>query len=105
MKYQGFNIKLKLDEITGFIIGGNQYNCLTWMDKMGSSSKAGNRGIPATSREGAPIELTALIKHCLDFVIELNKQSLYPYTGVNSVHLSREYTFKEWVFIYFKYNK
>ena len=43
------------------------------MDKMGSSSKAGNRGIPATSREGAPIELTALIKHCLDFVIELNK--------------------------------
>lgn len=28
-----------------------------------------NRGIPATSRDGAPIELTALLKVCLDFVI------------------------------------
>ena len=38
------------------------------MDKMGSSTTAGNKGIPATPRCGAPIELTALLKNCLDFV-------------------------------------
>lgn len=38
------------------------------MDKMGSSQKAGNKGVPATSRNGAPIELTALLKLSLDFV-------------------------------------
>ena len=35
---------------------------------MGSSTTAGNKGIPATPRCGAPIELTALLKNCLDFV-------------------------------------
>ena len=68
MDSDGFNVELKLDEETGFIVGGNWRNCLTWMDKMGSSGKAGNKGFPATSRDGAPIELTALLKACLDFV-------------------------------------
>jgi len=43
------------------------------MDKMGSSSKAGNTGVPGNPRDGAPIDLTALIKYCIDFVIDLNK--------------------------------
>jgi glycogen debranching enzyme len=38
------------------------------MDKIGASSQAGNKGLPATSRDGAPIETTALLKCALDFV-------------------------------------
>lgn len=72
MSSDGFNISLHLDEETGFIVGGSWLNCLTWMDKMGSSEYAGNKGIPATSRDGAPIELTALLKVCLDFVANLH---------------------------------
>lgn len=67
MDTEGFNISLKLDEKTGFILGGNMKNCLTWMDKMGSSVKAGNKGVPATCRDGAPIEMTAILKSCVDF--------------------------------------
>lgn len=50
MDTEGFNISLKLDEATGFILGGSSHNSLTWMDKIGSSAKAGNKGIPATCR-------------------------------------------------------
>ena len=36
---------------------------------MGSSENAKNKGFPATSRDGAPIEMTAILAACLDFVI------------------------------------
>lgn len=72
MGYHGFNIALKLDHTTGLVIGGNSHNCLTWMDKLGSWNAAGNLGVPATPRDGAPIELTGLIHMALSFVIDLN---------------------------------
>jgi len=84
-----------MDSNTGFVVGGNQYNCLTWMDKMGSSQKAGNKGIPATPRYGAPIELTALLKLCLNFVVSLGERNLYPFSGV-TLKTGKELSFKEW---------
>jgi glycogen debranching enzyme len=95
MKHEGFNINIYLDLETGFVFGGNQHNCGTWMDKMGSSDKTGNRGVPATPRDGAPIELVALLYTALRFMQDMQEQGL---VSRSSVRLSNgeEWTYKEW---------
>lgn len=67
IRSEGRRMKIWIDENTGFIKGGNRWNCGTWMDKMGSSCRAGNFGIPATPRDGAAIEIVALSYKCLDW--------------------------------------
>jgi len=86
---------LCLDDYTGFIFGSSSHNCLTWMDKMGSSDKAGNRGVPATPRDGAPIEMTALLKACLDLVVKWNKVKLFEKESVVTSE-KNTLSFKDW---------
>lgn len=82
MNSEGFNIQLDTNGDTGFISGGNSNNCLTWMDKMGSSAHAGTKGIPATPRAGAPVELVGLLYSNLRFFESLYDLGRYPFGSV-----------------------
>lgn len=94
MTWEGFEIEIQVDLETGFIFGGNANNCGTWMDKMGESDKAGNRGVPATPRNGAAVELTALLYSTLEWLVADNP------TGQSGVYLpkaSKDLSYSEWM--------
>ncbi|EMD39051.1 glycoside hydrolase family 13 protein [Gelatoporia subvermispora B] len=84
MRDEGFNINIKVDWDTGLIFGGNQYNCGTWMDKMGESQRAGTKGLPGTPRDGAPVEISGLLKSTLRWLSELSSAGKFPFKGVEA---------------------
>lgn len=73
MNVKGFDIDIEVDWSTGLMLGGNERNCGTWMDKMGESEKAGNKGFPGTPRDGAPVEITGLLYSALTWAADLAK--------------------------------
>lgn len=82
MSDPGFNIDIEVDWETGIIFGGSAHNCGTWMDKMGESERAGTKGVPGTPRDGAPVEITGLLKSTLRWLGELSSRGKFPFQGV-----------------------
>ena len=96
MKSEGFHIDIITDWTNGFILGGNSSNCGTWMDKMGSSAKAQNKGIPATSRDGADVEIIGLLASALRWLSEIYEAGQYPYGGVTIKSTGKFVDWKTW---------
>jgi glycogen debranching enzyme len=82
MRPEGFQVDVVTDWTNGFILGGNEFNCGTWMDKMGTSERAKNRGIPATARDGAAVELIGLLESTLRWLAGAHEDGSYPFPGV-----------------------
>ncbi|CAN6674729.1 glycogen debranching enzyme [Trichomonascus vanleenenianus] len=95
MKDEGFNQEIYVDWHNGFVFGGNQWNCGTWMDKMGESEKAGNKGFPGTPRDGAAVEITGMLKSALRWVVELHEEGKFEWDYVVNQH-GDKVRFKDW---------
>ena len=97
-KKEGYNIDIDLDPNTGFVYGGNYYNNGTWMNKIGTSTKGKNKGLPATPRPGANIEIIALIYSSLDFIINMGKNNYFKYKSV-TLSNGENYPYSQWILL------
>ena len=61
----------------------------------GESMKAGNKGMPGTPRDGAPVEITGLLKSALRWVDELAAKGSFPADGVTNKD-GKKVTYKTW---------
>lgn len=69
------------------------------MDKMGSSDKAGNRGVPATPRDGSAVELVGLSASVLKFLSEMYSAGKFRYNSVKRTGADGKvttWTYSEW---------
>ncbi|KAK0731020.1 glucanotransferase domain of glycogen debranching enzyme-domain-containing protein [Lasiosphaeris hirsuta] len=95
MSDEGFNQEIRVDWSNGFVFGGNQKNCGTWMDKMGESDRAGSKGVPGTPRDGAAVEIIGLLYSSLRWLAGLHKSGKFEPGSVRKVDGS-EITFQKW---------
>jgi glycogen debranching enzyme len=95
MSDEGFNVEVEVDWENGFVFGGSQYNCGTWMDKMGESELAGSKGCPGTSRDGAAVEIIGLLFSAVKWLSELQKANKYPHSGVEKAD-GTSITYADW---------
>jgi len=93
MKDEGFNNCVGVDPGTGFVFGGNIWNCGTWMDKMGSSEEAGNKGVPSSPRDGSAVELVGLSYSCLTELTGLGVE-VYPHQTLPGGELLQDWADK-----------
>jgi len=96
MKDEGFNVSAWICHETGFVFGGNAMNCGTWMDKMGSSDRTNNRGLPASPRDGAAIELQGLALFVAERLDKLHTDGHFKHTGLEDKKTNLKWTWKEW---------
>ncbi|KAL7074694.1 hypothetical protein ACQ4LE_006062 [Meloidogyne hapla] len=96
MKDEGFNVQAFICPKTGLIFGGNRWNCGTWMDKMGSSLNAGNKGEPATPRDGAAVELQGLALRVAKAFDKYSNEGIFPYKELKNVSLGTSLSWSEW---------
>ncbi|KAK3355446.1 hypothetical protein B0H65DRAFT_414487 [Neurospora tetraspora] len=95
MSDAGFDQEIKVDWSNGFIFGGNQANCGTWMDKMGESERAGSKGVPGTPRDGAAVEITGMLYSNLKWVASLNEAGKFKHSSVRKAD-GTEIALKDW---------
>ena len=65
------------------------------MDKVGTSAKGKNKGIPATPRPGADIEIISLVYSSLDFVVNMGNYNYFQYKSVK-LENNMNYPYTQW---------
>lgn len=64
------------------------------MDKMGECDVSGNRGTPATPRDGSDVEIIGMVKSTTRWLSSLAKDGKYPHTGV--IRDGKPFSYQEW---------
>ncbi|KAI6226176.1 Glycogen debrancher [Aphelenchoides fujianensis] len=96
MRDEGFNVDAFICPESGLVFGGNALNCGTWMDKMGSSDRANNRGLPSSPRDGAAVELQGLALFVAESLAKLNADGHFPFDSLHDEQSKRTWKWAEW---------